>query len=133
MEGRRRIARVWEKNNFDKRKAQRQAVAEQHKLGWHALAQAIVCTAIDDIRTCSKSDIMRWERNNIDYDPEEYKTKCKKTKRLNYYDAKHFLLGRRVTGITGLDGKEIFKMLMKEKGLEYDGERIFIKIQADNK
>lgn len=81
--------------------------------GYDALAQAIVNTAIEDIRACSKKDIRRYE------DP-EYRARLKHgtRKMVNYFDAKSFLLGDRMTGLSIYDGEEIWEMLMKEKGIE---------------
>ena len=130
MEGRRRNSRIWGKQRAEERKYERQIINEAQKIGWGALAQAIVCTAIDDIRACSPSDIMRYERSDEIYEPESYIRHKKITRRTNYFDAKTFLLGERVHGITGYDGTEIYKLLLTEKGLRYDGERVFNKVSA---
>ena len=85
----------------------------KHGVGYGYLAQAIVNTAIEDIRACSKKEIERFENP-------AYRTRIsgRPHKMMNYFDAKAFLLGRRITGITGLDGKGIWDMLMREKGIE---------------
>ena len=85
----------------------------KHGVGYGNLAQAIVNTSIEDIRACSKKDIQRYENP-------AYRTRIsgRPNKMMNYFDAKMFLLGERITGITGLDGKGIWDMLMREKGIE---------------
>ncbi len=130
MEGRRRKSRIWGRHRAEERKYERQIINEAQNTGWAALAQSIVCTAIDDIRACSAGDIMRYERTDKGYEPEQYVTRLKITRRTNYFDAKSFLLSERVQGISGHDGKQIYKLLLKEKGLDYDGERVFRKVSA---
>ena len=108
---RRRRARAFKA----KRIKESHTVAAQlkHGEGYGNLAQAIVNTAIEDIRSCSKKDIQRYENP-------AYRTRIsgRPNKMMNYFDAKAFLLGRRITGITGLDGKGIWYTLMREKGIE---------------
>lgn len=85
----------------------------KHGVGYGYLAQAIVNTAIEDIRACSSKEIERYENP-------AYRTRItgRPYKMMNYFDAKTFLLGERITGITGLDGEAIWKMLLNEKGIE---------------
>lgn len=113
-EGRRRISREWKKL-----KELGGYPATPKPAGYTALAHAIVNTAIEDIRECSKADVLR-------YEDEAYRIKTGRLSRkfYDYMDSKDFLLGRRCTGFTDLSGKEIYKLLLKEKGLKYDGKRV---------
>lgn len=87
--------------------------------GYEVLAEAIVNSAIEDIKACSRNEILRYE--DIGY---RIKMRGLPLKFYYYMDAKTFLLGERITGITELDGKDIYLLLLKEKGLYYDGKRI---------
>ena len=83
-----------------------------HGIGYGALTDAIVNTAIEDIRACSKKDIERYE------DPGYRVNRRRQAEKMrNYFDAKSFLLGKRITGLITLSGKGIWKMLMDEKGI----------------
>jgi len=88
------------------------AAQYKHGTGWNALAEAIVNTAIEDIRRCRGKDI-------INYNDPFYRAKLKHAPRKmdNYLDARDFLLSKRMTGLSELDGESIFKMLMEEKGI----------------
>lgn len=81
--------------------------------GYVALADAIVNTAIEDIRILSRNQIKLYE--NPEY---RQRIKDKYGRVRNYLDAKEFLFSQRMAGLTEHDGPAIFKMLMDEKGVE---------------
>ena len=112
MEARRKRAREY---NWTHRIREHGTVAAQyrHGTGWEYLAQAIVNTAIEDIRACSAKDIKH-------YEDAQYRTRLPRptAKMYNYFDAKMFLQSQRVSGLTTLNGNEIYKMLLREKGIE---------------
>lgn len=91
--------------------------------GYEVLAEAVVNCAIDDIKACSRNEILRYE--DIGY---RIRVRGLTQKYYRYMDAKTFLLGQRITGITELDGEAIYKMVLREKGLDYDGKRVFTRI-----
>ena len=114
QEAMRRRARKWKASG--KAIKEHGTVAAQHKhgTGWNALAEAIVNTAIEDIRSCRRKDI-------INYENPYYRAKLKHAPRKmnNYLDARDFLLSKRMTGLSSLDGEGIFQMLMSEKGIAW--------------
>lgn len=115
QEARRRRARKWKASGKSITEHGTVAAQYRHGTGWGALAHAIVQTAVEDIRNCRRQDI-------INYENPYYRAKLKHAPRKmdNYLDARDFLLSKRMTGLSNLDGKGIFKILMEEKGIEWN-------------
>ena len=119
LEARRRRARLFK--HYQSYDIIGEIMKRQHGTGYIALANAIIGTAIEDIRILDKRQIRNFEnpayRARVLSRAKEGKPGRTVRALKNYMDAKEFLLGRRITGLTEHDGKEIYKLLMREKGL----------------
>lgn len=119
MEARRRRARLFKQyKNYD---IIGDIMNRQHGTGYIALANAIIGTAVEDIRILDKRQIRNFENPAYRARVLSRATEGKPGRTVralkNYMDAKEFLFGRRITGLTEHDGKEIYKLLMREKGI----------------
>lgn len=106
--GKRAHAREWQRKARIKRK--RNTVPKDGE-GYEDLAQAIVLTAIEDIRACRVEDIKRFE------DPTG-RIRSNSAAMWKYFDAKSFLLSERMTSLSEASGREILRLLLTEKEKE---------------